>query len=217
MIMPLRATLTGMAAALLLLAAAAARADQCAPARGQVGGYDYLLLSLSWAPSFCATPAGRNNPQECGPGAAYGFVVHGLWPQYADGKWPQCCQAVPPLAPSPTIDKASQWMIGDSLRDHEWEKHGSCVTGRQDEYFGTINRLVDTLGLAPALPGTGINSVKVSSLKRNWAVPPDAVTVQCKGRTLAEVHICLDKSLSPMTCPEAEKRADNCPGTVNLH
>lgn len=206
-----------LAAALLLLCAVPALAGQCGSARGQAGGHDYLLLSLSWAPSFCATPAGRKNPQECGPDADYGFVVHGLWPQYADGKWPQCCQAVPPLSPSPTLDKAARWMIGDGLRRHEWEKHGSCMTDRQDEYFGAINRLVDTLGLAPALPGTGVNSVKVSALKRNWNVPPDAISVQCRNRLLTEVHICLDKSLSPMACPEAEKLADNCPGTVNLH
>lgn len=203
--------------AALILATPPAWAAQCSPAKGQTGQFDYYLLSLSWAPSYCATPSGKKNPQECGPGTSYGFVVHGLWPQYGSGQWPQCCQAVAPVSPSPVVDKAAQVIIGSSLMEHEWEKHGSCVTGDQDRYFGEINQVVDALGLAPQVPGTGLNSIKVSDLKKNWPAPPEAISVQCKGKRLTEVHVCLDKSLSPMACPPEERQSDNCPGTVNLH
>jgi len=200
----------------MLTTATTAWAEQCGPARGKAGAYDYYLLSLSWAPSFCATPAGRNNPGQCGPQASYGFVVHGLWPQYADGRWPQCCQAVPPVKPSPTVDQVSRVMIGARLLQHEWDKHGSCVTDRQDEYFGRINRAVSALGLAPDLPGGGAERIRITDLKRHWPVPPQSITVQCKGKTLTEVRICLDKALSPLPCPLAAVKDDNCPGTVSL-
>ncbi|BAE51504.1 Ribonuclease I [Paramagnetospirillum magneticum AMB-1] len=199
------------------LAAGAAQADQCGPARGQPGSFDYYLMSLSWAPSYCATTSGRANAQECGPGTSYGFVVHGLWPQYASGQWPQCCQAVAAVKPSAVLDRLSRVMIGSSLISHEWEKHGSCVTSQQDEYFGKIDQVVTALGLAPQVPGTGLDRIKVSALKQNWAVPAQSITVQCKGRKLTEVRICLDKTLSPMPCPAKEVESDNCPGTVSLH
>ncbi len=200
----------------ILIAAATAGAGQCGPVRGTVGDYDYYLLSLSWAPGFCATPAGRTNTRQCGPQASYGFVVHGLWPQYADGRWPQCCQPVSPLKSSPAVDQASRVMIGAKLRQHEWDKHGACVTSRQDEYFDRINRAVSALGLAPDVPGGGGGRIRITDLKRHWPVPPQSISVQCKGRKLAEVHICLDKALSPLPCPMAEVKSDNCPGTVDL-
>jgi ribonuclease T2 len=207
----------GLTAALLAAIATTARADQCGPVRGLAGSFDYYLLSLSWAPSYCATPSGRKNPWECGPGSGYGFVVHGLWPQYTSGQWPQCCQAVRPVTPSTMVDAVSRVMIGPGLMSHEWEKHGSCVTSRQDEYFGRIDQVVSRLGLAPKVPGTGLDRIKVSALKQNWPVPPQSISVRCKGRMLREVHLCLDKALSPMPCPEAEVNSDNCPGTVSLH
>lgn len=205
------------ALAITVLASSGAMADQCGPAKGTPGQFDYYLLSLSWAPTYCATPSGRQNSQECGAGTHYGMVVHGLWPQFSSGQWPQCCQAVSPVTPSPTIDKVSQVMIGSSLMEHEWEKHGSCVTNQQDQYFGTIEQAIQNVGLAPNLPSTGVRTIKVSRLKENWAVPAQSITTQCKGGMLSEVHICLDKGLNPIACPESEVKADNCPGTVALH
>src|ERR1700683_5016413 len=55
------------------------------------GPFDYYVLSLSWAPGFCAQPgAVAGNPKECAPGRV-GFIVHGLWPEAAAGKSPESC------------------------------------------------------------------------------------------------------------------------------
>lgn len=204
---------------LVLLAASlasAAAAGQCGPRRGIPGHFDYYLLSLSWAPSYCATPSGKANQQECGSSASHGFVVHGLWPQYADGGWPQCCQGVAPVRSSPTIDKVARVMVGSNLMEHEWQKHGSCVTTQQDNYFGRIDEVATKLGLAPKLDSTGPDRISVSDLKRHWPVPPQAISPQCKGKRLTGIHICLDKAMTPIACPDAEVKADNCPGTVSL-
>ncbi|KIL98631.1 Ribonuclease T2 family protein [Paramagnetospirillum magnetotacticum MS-1] len=199
-----------------MLASTAAQADQCGPVRGRTGNFDYYLLSLSWSPSYCATTSGKQNPRQCGAEQRYGMVVHGLWPQHSDGTWPQCCQPVSAVKSSAATSQASKVMIGSSLLQHEWSKHGSCVTDQQDLYFGKINSAVSSLGLAPNLPGSRLERIKVSDLKRNWAVPADAITVHCKGKRLSEVHICLDKALAPIACPAAEVKNDNCPGTVRL-
>ena len=42
------------------------------------GSFDYYLLTLSWAPEFCATHEGNAPSSECGPAWHLGFVVHGL-------------------------------------------------------------------------------------------------------------------------------------------
>ncbi|MBV6657046.1 MAG: hypothetical protein KI785_04680 [Devosiaceae bacterium] len=53
--------------------------------------FDFYVLALSWSPAFCASPDGRDADRQCGPGADFGFITHGLWPQFEDG-WPSFCQ-----------------------------------------------------------------------------------------------------------------------------
>ena len=51
------------------------------------GSFDYYLLSLSWAPNYCAEHPGDNS-SECRAGNHKGFVLHGLWPQSNEGPPP---------------------------------------------------------------------------------------------------------------------------------
>ena len=64
---------------------AAKKKKKAAPA------FSYYLLSLSWAPDFCAQPGKGSDPAECGTGKKIGFVVHGLWPQGDTGRGPENC------------------------------------------------------------------------------------------------------------------------------
>src|SRR5690242_6327121 len=71
---------TALAAALVAFAAlaTAARHHHAPTDRGgQAGRFDYYVLSLSWAPTYCRTHA--DDGEECS-GRGYGFVLHGLWP-----------------------------------------------------------------------------------------------------------------------------------------
>ena len=43
------------------------------------GTFDYYLLSLSWSPAYCLSDPGA---AECNGPRRFGFIVHGLWPQY---------------------------------------------------------------------------------------------------------------------------------------
>ncbi len=64
-----------------------ALADAAPRHQGQAGDFDFYVLSLSWSPTFCLT---HPQDQQC-TGKGYGFVLHGLWPQYARGGWPASC------------------------------------------------------------------------------------------------------------------------------
>ena len=55
------------------------------------GHFDYYLLTLSWAPQFCATHQANMSSSECDPKRHYGLVVHGLWPQNDNGSYPLEC------------------------------------------------------------------------------------------------------------------------------
>lgn len=201
------------ALAAAVTASGAAGAASCPSPRGKTGEFDYYLLSLSWSPAFCVTPAGRSNPRQCGDGG-HGFVVHGLWPQYSRGGWPQCCGGTPPFDAAAVTADVSRVMIGQDLQRHEWTKHGACATARPDEYFRRIGQAVAAYGLGESVKPSRI---KVSALKSHWPrLPPEAITVRCAGARLSEVRLCLDKSLAPMDCPKAVADSDNCPGTVTL-
>src|SRR6476659_5472977 len=83
-----QAALAGlMLAALLGAGTAQASRHQRSKSVGEPGQFDYYAMALSWAPAFCAT---HDDPAECAPGKRYGFVLHGLWPQYVIG-YPQSC------------------------------------------------------------------------------------------------------------------------------
>jgi len=220
----------GLSVALLLAlpSGAGAELQACRPARGSTGQFDYYLLSLSWSPAFCATPAGAKHPDQCGTAApARGFVVHGLWPQYLPGSaaataqgggalWPQCCGGAEPFRPDAVPPQLDGLMIGTDLRRHEWSKHGTCATPRSGEYFAKILQAVQTVGTASDLHPTAPEKIRITDLKRYFTVPPQAIFPTCKGKTLSEVRVCLDRSLAPIPCPDSARRSDNCPGTVIL-
>ena len=65
-----------------------------------VTGYS---LSLSWSPEYCRGKEERSgDAMQCsGRSGRFGFVLHGLWPEGANGRWPQWCPT--PRAPSPAL------------------------------------------------------------------------------------------------------------------
>src|SRR5688500_8715794 len=58
---------------------------EAAPATVAGGNYDYFVMALSWSPTWCL-----GHPQDRGQcdGRGYGFILHGLWPQYERGGGP---------------------------------------------------------------------------------------------------------------------------------
>src|SRR5215472_16789361 len=105
--------------ALSLLAGAAAAQDR---RQNEPGKFDFYVLSLSWAPSFCDAALERApdqpTPPECGP-HAYPFVVHGLWPQYDSG-FPEFCQQPAPRLGRNAIASMRDLMPAPRLIFNEW-------------------------------------------------------------------------------------------------
>ena len=55
------------------------------------GEFDYYVMALSWSPNWCVSEGDARDAEQCDARHDYGWVLHGLWPQYERG-WPDYCR-----------------------------------------------------------------------------------------------------------------------------
>lgn len=201
----------GLAAALL---AAVLLTASPGSAGDRPGDFDYYVLSLSWSPTYCASPEGADDRQQCSPGRRYAFVVHGLWPQYDRG-WPQDCEG-DSWVPNDVIDGAMDIMPSKRLIIHEWKKHGTCSGLAMEDYFAEVRRVFQSVRiparyLSPTAPVMTTPQQLVSDfVKTNRDLTADMLSVQCGNSRddarLSELRICLDKDGNFGQCGSNEAR-----------
>ncbi|MGB8338954.1 MAG: ribonuclease T2 [Burkholderiales bacterium] len=174
--------------------------------------FTYYVLSLSWSPSFCATQSPDAQPEQCGTGRRFSFVVHGLWPQNDKG-WPEACATQFPIAVSnEIIFDTLDMMPSKKLINHEWAKHGVCSGLSPAQYFETARTARDSIAIPPEYQSpTDYVTTTPETLKKNiLAINPqlkeDMIAVTCKDRNLQEVRICMNKDLLPRACGANERR-----------
>jgi ribonuclease T2 len=213
--------LAAAAAALLLPAAVQAQALSCPvpqgtqrvrpdlPTRSQpkrllpIGSY---TLAISWTPQYCREHRRDASARfQCVTGR-FGWTLHGLWPDGEGKDWPQYCRGTD-LVPQPVIRRTLCATPSAQLIQHEWAKHGTCMSGYSPaRYFGQSTALyrrlrfpdMDALSrrslsagalataMARANPGLGAEMMRVTADRQGW---------------LEEVWICLDKAFRPRRCP----------------
>ena len=185
------------------IAPARSRHQHKKPHTGTTGRFDYYLFALSWSPEFCH---GHPNNAQCHASKPFGFVVHGLWPEYTSGGGPQNCAMTPGLRnPSQMLDI----MPDLHLIAHEWLTHGTCSGLTPNAYFALIRKAFDMVKIpeayrAPAQLLT-VSPFQISQAfsQANLRLPAAAIEVSCPGNYLAAVELCLDKDLNAMSCPTA--------------
>jgi ribonuclease T2 len=201
------------AAAFYLLAvavdAASAQGVQADRPRGQPGQFDFYVLSLSWSPSFCAAAAerGRFPPQsECGM-HSYGFIVHGLWPQYENG-FPQFCQLPAPRLDRHIVSSMLDLMPAPGLVYGEWDRHGTCTGLSARDYFDTVRSARTAVKIPPQFVALTVPltvspaDVEDAFISANPDLARGDMAVDCETARLAEVRLCLTKDLKFRTCPQ---------------
>ncbi len=185
----------------------ASMATQAAPrVQRPAGDFDFYVLSLSWSPTFCL--AHPNNEQCSGKG--YGFVLHGLWPQYARGGWPASCDTQSRLS-ADELAKGALIFPTQALLKHEWSKHGTCSGLEATRYLQATDAALATVQIPQQLqpfnvPGH-LEAREIEALFResNPAMGNHGVAVICKGKVLSEVRVCLSKELRFAGCPKSVK------------
>jgi ribonuclease T2 len=185
--------------------------------RDRTQSFDFYVLSLSWSPGFCATPAGRNEDFQCGPTRHYGFVLHGLWPQYEKGGWPQDCPVdrTAGRVDSALVDEMLPIMPSPKLVRHEWQKHGTCSGLSVRDYFDEATDAFHSITI-PAryeAPQQAIqvdpDQLRADFAQANPTLGHDGFVVLCSGngRYLQEVRACLRSDLSGRACNREVQRS----------
>lgn len=169
------------------------------------GEFDYYVLSLSWSPSWCALEGDERAAPQCDPEADFGWVVHGLWPQYEAG-WPADCRT-DFRNPSRADTAAEADLFGSSGSAwHQWRKHGVCSGLPADAYYDLARLAYDGIEIpdvfrrldsAVTLPA---EVVEQAFLQANPDLEPDMITITCRAGRIQEARICLTRDLEPRTC-----------------
>lgn len=164
-------------------------------------------LAVSWSPGFCRTRGDSDNARfQCGSDNRFGFVLHGLWPDGPGKEWPQYCRTAPPL-PASVIRQNLCVTPSAQLIQHEWVKHGTCMSATPEAYFRRSRALFQALRFPDmrALsrrPGLTAGQVASAVARLNPGMTARAMRVTADRQGwLDELWICLDLKFRPVTCP----------------
>ncbi len=180
--------------------------------RSPVTGY---VLTLSWSREYCRKNARKPDADlQCnGKIGDFGFVLHGLWPETKGPDYPQWCKPVGLLS-AKLVSRHICMTPSVQLLQHEWAKHGSCMTGKAENYFASGKLLFDALEF-PDMERLSRSATKIGDITSAFAdinsgLPDDAIRVKT-GRNdwLEEVRICLNKKFKPERCPKNSGGAKN--------
>ncbi|WP_311028881.1 ribonuclease T2 family protein [Mesorhizobium koreense] len=172
--------------------------------------FDFYVLSLSWSPSYCAAAGEKANRYQCGKRPAYGFVVHGLWPQYEHGYPKDCRSDAERRVPKERMNALSDLMPGYGLIIHEWRTHGMCTGLSQEAYFATLRKAYESVEIPADFPRDDSGRVKPSDIEAafiaaNPGMPDDGISVDCDRKYLREVRVCMTKDMRFRPCRELER------------
>ncbi|WP_377508891.1 ribonuclease T [Octadecabacter sp. R77987] len=183
----------------LLLSSSLARAD------GTAGEFDYYVISLSWSPNWCALEGDARGSPQCDADADFGWVLHGLWPQYERG-WPDYCPTVH-RNPSrgDTADQADIFGSSGSAW-HQWNKHGRCSGLSADDYYALARIAYDQITRPAVLRDLDRDVtlpaalIEQAFLRDNPGLSGDMITITCRAGQIQEARICLTRDLEPRVC-----------------
>lgn len=189
--------------------------------------FDYLALAVRWPPSQCSSGKCIIIPNR--------WVIHGLWPNFKDGKYPSyCCyqgkfdeNKLAPLR-NELLQKWPNLLPNQpesSLWRHEWLKHGTCAKldaklSGLENYFNSTLRLFDSMPIYQWLTAARItpsNNKEYNINDLHSAIEKGTgghkVQLECsrdkntRGSSpyLAQIYICFDKTLQPIDCPRSDE------------
>ncbi len=174
-------------------------------AEGTAGDFDYYVLSLSWSPNWCALEGSDRGSPQCDIGQEFGWVLHGLWPQYERG-WPDYCSTSEPQ-PTERQTRLMATIMGSSGSAwHQWRKHGVCSGLSATDYFATavtaynkVTRPDVFLRLEQeiTLPASVVEDAFVAE---NQGLRPDMITITCRAGAIQEARVCMTRDLEFRTC-----------------
>jgi ribonuclease T2 len=181
------------------------------------GRFDYYVLTLSWSPVYCESHP--DDRAQCGA-RRYGFVLHGLWPQYTNGGYPSSCATSQRLTEDARTYGTTVFP-SEKLVAHEWQRHGTCSGMDAKAYFKAADEARNTVRIPPDFePGTRTRETTAQAVAKairdaNPRITHRGIAVVCSGPELAEVRVCLTKDLQPAACGGGVRNACRA-GTIRV-
>lgn len=170
-------------------------------------------LSLIWTPEHCYSSQshGRGDADpECSGAGAHGFTLHGLWPDGAGPNlWPEYCHPVALLTDA-QIAAGSRATPSPQLLQHEWAKHGSCMTTDPVSYFALEDRIYDSIhtpdmAMLSHRRGMTVGEFQTAFAAANPGMTADMMRLNLnKNGWLEEVWLCLGLDKRPRSCPAGQ-------------
>lgn len=199
---------------ILALAALVPFLANAAPAQDRAGAFDHYLLALSWIPAYCAGDGDQRNDARCRDGSALGWGLHGLWPQHADGRWPEYCHTVH-RAPSRRETADQSVLFGASgAAWHQWNKHGRCSGLSAAEYYALTDAALRSITLPAVFQGVqqalrvDPAVIEAAFIEANPGLTPAMMITTCANGDLVELRLCLTRDLQPRDCAPATARRE---------
>lgn len=184
-----------------------------APQAAGAKDFDFYVLSLSWSPSWCVSNDRDGSTPQCDGRRDYTFIAHGLWPQNERG-WPEYCPSAEPERVPQALARTLYDIIPSAgLAGHEWRKHGTCSGLSQRVYFDTLRAAYRKIKLPPVIfdgrlqRSLATDEIETLFARANPGLKPDGIAVSCRDGQLAEIRICMSKSLAFRACAEVDNNA----------
>ena len=161
----------------------------------------HYMLALTWAPEECRARAGDPDYVTQCRDNAFGFVVHGLWPNGAERRHPRYCGPAPKISPA-TVRRHSCMTPAPTMLQHEWAAHGTCGWETPEAYFAQAADLWEDIR-QPALPSGEMTAgaVRDAFVAANpWMKRQGIYIKTVQDDRLMDVRICYDLQYRPMAC-----------------
>lgn len=171
-------------------------------------------LALIWTPQHCFHTVGGAESLECNRDTGTRFVLHGLWPDGEGKSWPQWCAAAD-ILPRKVI-AAHYWATpSPQLMQHEWAKHGTCMTTKPELYFDLSRTLYSQIRYPDMAALAKRTSLTVGNFANAFAAANRGISADMlrvtttRGGWLDEVWLCMDKAMDYTRCPTHQGGAAN--------
>ncbi|CAI2354981.1 unnamed protein product [Caenorhabditis sp. 36 PRJEB53466] len=197
--------------------------------------FDYFMFTTIYPTAVCRADD-DSVPDSCEiPSGTPQWTIHGLWPNYENGSYPQNCQGTPKHFDEHLIrDIETQLRTVwpnlypaksiQSFWKHEYDKHGTCAQSddRFDTellYFKEVMRVHESINVAEGMASIGPSDKPINADEVLKAL--SGVTggkqfhfnclrdKKTKQFLLGDVRLCLNKDLSIRDCPDSRNSRNN--------
>jgi len=175
----------------------------------------FYMLALTWAPEDCRDNGDRRGYEIQCRDNAFGFVLHGLWPNGAARRHPRYCGPAPAISPA-TVRKTACMTPSTVMQQHEWAAHGTCGWDTPEAYFEQAATLWDAVKMpAISAPSMTAGALRDAFVAANPWMKRDGIYIKTvDDNRLMDVRFCYDLAWRPMACRGSQGAGDDTVLTI---